>query len=590
MSEQIIPLSSEDFLCDIPTIAQNEAALERKRQEAAQERGSKNRSSKKDRTVPNADPAEAPVQKPEIKKAPEQKPEVKKASGQTPKSITAPAPQPAVIDLPPVEKPVPVVDSLFIDLPPVKQPVVQEPGVELPTVQLPKSAEPAPKPVVEKKAAPAPRRRTEVKEEQPAPHRRAEVKEELPAPRRKTEVQAAKPAPQDQPRQRKSEPVAQRPAPRKSGSNNQRRRPKKRSTLSKVFCFFRRFLLVILTVVLLLFAALCLVLNLIFNGPSPAARDVLTMSLSEASGTKWLPALFLGSEKVEEIRQGDAALFVDDEDPANLAPIEINTDTSLSANSDEWKDYPDGIRIENVSGDTYNAYVMIVRDPSAVYLATSTEKFSMDIPGTRITNQIETEGAIAAINAGAFFDNGTSDPSVGSVPQGLVISGGEVVWNSGAAPEQGFVGFNQDNVLVVADTMTGSEAMELGIRDGCCFGPVLIQNGAIKNETYNSSSGFNPRTAIGQRADGAVIMLCIDGRQAGSLGGTYADIINIMVEYGAVNACNLDGGSSTIMLYRDQYGRYGEAGKVQMINNYSLLQEQPRRMPTFIMVRPSGEE
>ena len=580
MSEQIIPLSSEDFLCDIPTIAQNEAALERKRQEAAQERGSKNRSSKKDRTVPNADPAEAP----------EQKPEVKKASGQTPKSITAPAPQPAVIDLPPVEKPVPVVDSLFIDLPPVKQPVVQEPVVELPTVQLPKSAEPAPKPVVEKKAAPAPRRRTEVKEELPAPRRRAEVKEELPAPRRKTEVQAAKPAPQDQPRQRKSEPVAQRPAPRKSGSNNQRRRPKKRSTLSKVFCFFRRFLLVILTVVLLLFHALCLVLYLLCNGPAPAARDVLTMSLSEASGTKWLPALFLGSEKVEEIRQGDAALFVDDEDPANLAPIEINTDTSLSANSDEWKDYPDGIRIENVSGDTYNAYVMIVRDPSAVYLATSTEKFSMDIPGTRITNQIETEGAIAAINAGAFFDNGTSDPSVGSVPQGLVISGGEVVWNSGAAPEQGFVGFNQDNVLVVADTMTGSEAMELGIRDGCCFGPVLIQNGAIKNETYNSSSGFNPRTAIGQRADGAVIMLCIDGRQAGSLGGTYADIINIMVEYGAVNACNLDGGSSTIMLYRDQYGRYGEAGKVQMINNYSLLQEQPRRMPTFIMVRPSGEE
>ena len=66
MSEQIIPLSSEDFLCDIPTIAQNEAALERKRQEAAQERGSKNRSSKKDRTVPNTDPAEAPLQKPEI--------------------------------------------------------------------------------------------------------------------------------------------------------------------------------------------------------------------------------------------------------------------------------------------------------------------------------------------------------------------------------------------------------------------------------------------------------------------------------------------------------------------------------------------
>ena len=115
-------------------------------------------------------------------------------------------------------------------------------------------------------------------------------------------------------------------------------------------------------------------------------------------------------------------------------------------------------------------------------------------------------------------------------------------------------------------------------------------NGAINDAVYNANSGYNPRTAIGQRADGSVILLCIDGRQAGSLGGTYADIINIMVEFGAVNACNLDGGSSTVMLYRDAYGRYGEAGQVQMINNYSLLQEKPRRMPTFIMVRPQGEE
>ena len=118
---------------------------------------------------------------------------------------------------------------------------------------------------------------------------------------------------------------------------------------------------------------------------------------------------------------------------------------------------------------------------------------------------------------------------------------------------------------------------------------MLIQNGGINNEVYNTNSGYNPRTAIGQRADGAVILLCIDGRQAGSLGGTYADIINIMVEYEAVNACNLDGGSSTVMLYRDTEGRYGQAGQVQMINNYSLLQEKPRKMPTFIMVRPSDE-
>lgn len=95
---------------------------------------------------------------------------------------------------------------------------------------------------------------------------------------------------------------------------------------------------------------------------------------------------------------------------------------------------------------------------------------------------------------------------------------------------------------------------------------------------------------VGQREDGAVIFVCIDGRQPSSKGGEYADIIDIMVEYGAVNACNMDGGSSTVMMYRDTYGKYGTAGQVQMINSYSLLQAEPRRMPDFWMVRPAGEE
>lgn len=365
------------------------------------------------------------------------------------------------------------------------------------------------------------------------------------------------------------------------------RAQKRRSIAKTLLRVIGRTVLCVLVAAALLTTGLCMILNLVFNGPSPAARDVLTMSLLEASGTKWVPGLFLGPATLNQIQNGGSELF---EEVQQTLPVQINTDSSLTANSDEWKDYPDGIRIEEVSGDTYNAYVMIVRDPSRVYLATSTEEFSMDIPGTRITEQIEIEGAAAAINAGAFYDNGTASPAVGSVPQGLVISDGKVVWNSGAAPEEGFVGFNRDNVLVVADTMTAEKAIELGIRDGCCFGPVLIQNGSINNAVYNTNSGYNPRTAIGQRADGAVILLCIDGRQAGSLGGTYADIINIMVEYEAVNACNLDGGSSTVMLYRDTGGLYGQAGQVQMINNYSLLQEKPRKMPTFIMVRPSGEE
>ena len=151
-------------------------------------------------------------------------------------------------------------------------------------------------------------------------------------------------------------------------------------------------------------------------------------------------------------------------------------------------------------------------------------------------------------------------------------SKGACKWTTGSPPNgiKGFAGFNKDNILVVAqDNLSKAQAEELNIRDGCCFGPVLIMNGEINQEAYNSNSGWNPRTAVGHRKDGAVVFVCIDGRQAGSMGGTYKDVIDIMIEYGVVNACNMDGGSSSIMVYRDTYGLFGEAGTVQVINSYS---------------------
>ena len=349
----------------------------------------------------------------------------------------------------------------------------------------------------------------------------------------------------------------------------------------------RRFFLVLFTVVFLAAGALVLLMNLVFNGPSIAMQERLTMSLIEASATKWVPALFIGEERVAEIRTPvDNAELT--QDVSTSTQVIIQKNNAMTANSDEWANYPDGIRIERYAGDTYNAHIMIVRDPSTVYMGTSTTSYSTAIPGKRITEMMESEpNAIAAVNAGAFFDDGSSSSVVGSHPLGLVIADSKCVWSTGQQPGlQGFAGFNEDNILVVSKkNLSKAEAEELNIRDGCCFGPVLIMDGETNMEAYNNNSGLNPRTAIGQRADGAVIFVCIDGRQAGSFGGTYADIINIMVEYGAVNACNMDGGSSSVMMYRDEQGLFGEAGAVTMINNYSLLQSQPRKMPNFWMVR-----
>lgn len=374
------------------------------------------------------------------------------------------------------------------------------------------------------------------------------------------------------------------------------KQPKKKKKGSGAFGrFVRRFFLMFFTIIILIVVALCLVMNTIFHGPSDAARGLLTMSLMEPSGTKWIPPLFLDEETLNDIRFGENMEMKEEVTKTDL--IVINKDAMLSGDNDEFAEHPDGLYIEEYKGATFNAYIMIIRDPSLVYMGTSTEKYSTSIPGKRLNEVMAEadESIIAAINAGAFYDNGTSDSVVGSVPAGLVYSQGQMVWNSyhGYIPEDaggGFVGFNDDNILVVAKEISPEKAEELNIRDGCQFGPALIINGEVNMDAYNNASGFNPRTAIGQREDGAVIFVCIDGRQAGSVGGTYADVVDIMTEYGAVNACNLDGGSSSVMMYRDMQGLYGTAGEVTMINNYSVMQSQPRRMPNYWLIKTASEE
>ncbi len=369
----------------------------------------------------------------------------------------------------------------------------------------------------------------------------------------------------------------------------QKKAKKKRSLGRKIFCFFRRALLVILLVVGLVVAAAAMACHAIFNGPSQDAREMLYHTFMEPSGTKWIPGLFLTEEEIAAIENKQTPL---PPSPEISGQITINTDTSINGDNDEWKDHPDGIRIEHIVGDSYTAHVMIIRDPSRVYLGTSTRNFQKETFPMRLDNAMDKFNAVAAINAGAFWDDGKGGSKVGTVPEGLTISQGEVLWTDrDTYMTKGFAGFNEDNVLIVAESMSVAKAKELGIRDGVSFGPVLIVDGKSNAEVYNDDSGGqNPRTCIGQRADGAVIFLCIDGRQANSLGGTYADCIDILTEYGAVNAYNLDGGSSSAMFYRDVYGKYQEEGEVFLVNNYSLLQTTPRRMPAFFLVAPEKEE
>ena len=185
--------------------------------------------------------------------------------------------------------------------------------------------------------------------------------------------------------------------------------------------------------------------------------------------------------------------------------------------------------------------------------------------------------AVAGINAGGFEDAGGRGN--GSLPQGLVIRDGEILWGS-AFDRYNLVGLDRDGILHVG-SMTGREALELGVRWGVSFvtydglASALIINGEVQRQ--NLGGGINPRTAIGQRSDGALLLLVLDGRSIGTLGATMEDVCDIMLEYGAVNAGNLDGGSSSAMVYQ------GET-----VNNSASI-VGPRKLPTAFLVLKGGE-
>ena len=156
-------------------------------------------------------------------------------------------------------------------------------------------------------------------------------------------------------------------------------------------------------------------------------------------------------------------------------------------------------------------------------------------------NMAEENDAVVAINGGGFYDPNYN--SSGGIPQGIVIKDGKVVTNRTYTKTGGIIGFTNDNKLVLGK-MTASEALAMGVRDAVTFGPFLIVNGTPSFIKGNGGWGTAPRTAIGQRKDGIVLFLVIDGRTITRPGADMVDLTEIMTNYGAYNAANLDGGTS----------------------------------------------
>ena len=429
--------------------------------------------------------------------------------------------------------------------------------------------------------------------QQPAPQPPKQAPQATPTAQPRSMQQQAAHAPQTTPQpmnrtlQTTAQPRRANPQPATAAAHPRRaEKPKKRGGAWRVI---RRILLCLLVLLISALYVLFSAVATVAHGPSESVRDLLVLSAMQASATKWVPGLFLDKETVDTIVANSKKVNTD-----TVSMEDYGTSSEVGTQTDAWDKAIDGMLFETVNGSTYKAYVLLVKDPSRVFVGTSSD-FRSGKQGARIFDTAKKYNAVAAINGGEFHDAG--GVGTGDNPIGTTYSQGKLVWNDGQN-KRTFMGFDKDNKLIVTEGMSAKEADTLGIRDGVCFqtGNVLITHDGDDVTMYyaDSNTGTAQRTAIGQRADGTVILLVTDGRSASSLGATHNDVIDIMVDYGAVVAGMLDGGSSAMMYYENYFDKYGfdtekldQYQKQGLVNKYKAF-TTPRKIPTFFLV--AGDE
>ncbi|MCO1600279.1 phosphodiester glycosidase family protein [Desulfosporosinus nitroreducens] len=277
----------------------------------------------------------------------------------------------------------------------------------------------------------------------------------------------------------------------------------------------------------IIFAAI-LVPFILFWGPFESLKIVAVGAVATSRHPQVVEA-FLSQEEISRIMNSNN--YQGSGNGIDLVSTEVMTDKTS------------GITIEDIKGQSFKGKVMLIKDPMRVKLAVTKE---IGVTGERVTDFVKDMGAIAGINAGGFYDpNGKGN---GAFPDGLTMHDGKLIHNNVEDKAVNIVGFDDKGKLVLGK-MNAKQLEEKNMREVVTFEPNLIVDGkpAI---TGDGGWGIAPRTGIGQMADGTVIFVVIDGRQpTWSIGATLRDLMNVFEDYNAVNAVNLDGGSSSELVY-----------------------------------------
>ena len=282
-------------------------------------------------------------------------------------------------------------------------------------------------------------------------------------------------------------------------------------------------------------------------GPYEGFREWLITTAMTTRSHQYFATWFYDDETIQEVLNRNKVQEVDEITDTNTIVVN-NTEEPIEYANEyeravlERDPNNDDYKIIEIEGKGYSGYLAVIYDPSRVKTV-YTKKLGKS--GQYLTTMAKDNDALIAINGGGFDDPNFN--SNGADPLGITFSGGKLITSKTYNGSGGIIGFTEDDKLVLGK-MTVKQAQEMKIRDAVTFGPFLIVNGKASEVLGNGGWGTAPRTVIGQRKDGIVLFLVIDGRTVSRPGADMNDLIEIMQNYGAYNAANLDGGTSSVMV------------------------------------------
>lgn len=335
---------------------------------------------------------------------------------------------------------------------------------------------------------------------------------------------------------------------------------------------FKKVKIIIVSIIVGLYALGCSTFLFILYGPYDNFRVWLITTAMSTMNHQHYCRWFYSDETIRKVLSENYVVDGDDSTDPSLITFDK---TTVYANEYERQvlehDEDDLYKLIEFEVNGCDAYLAVIYDASKISVGVSRY---LGIGGQYIYDMAEEQGAVLAINGGGFYDPNYN--SNGANPLGVTIADGEIVTdNEYSSNNGGIIGFNWANQLILLRDADGEEALDAGIRDGVTMGPFLIVNGQMADIRGNGGWGYAARTAIGQRKDGIVLMLVVDSNEFRTQGASIRDLAEIMERYGAINAANLDGGTSSAMVINNE-----------LINDpiNSALEHKTRGIPTIFKV------